>query len=232
MRNTKKIVAALAALIATASSAQAVCHNCSPAYRAALNRGMFGDYYRPTRNHVAHPIRPPIPPHVSHPSRRPLPPYASHQPLPPRPEIPERQITRVYLMRGLGHLSNFSLLADDLRRTGAIVKIYGWASQERVINDARKYPNDRIVVGGHSMGDWAAFRAAPHIPGAHVVGLDPLCTFPTSQIGGVNIWGSYCRNQPGTVPGAENIYIADTDHVHYPLDAEVRAAFVRATYWH
>jgi hypothetical protein len=146
-------------------------------------------------------------------------------------------LTRVYLLRGLGHLSPFRQLASDLRATGAVVTIYGWRQWDRVVRDALRHPRDRLVVGGHSMGDEAAFVAGAHILArgvpVRVIGLDPLCTFPRATPGlpAVNIWGSYCGSSPGTVPGAENIYYADRNHVHYPADPGVRAMFVRATYW-
>jgi hypothetical protein len=191
-----------ATLLALPAVAHASCPTCSPAYSFGLNIGLGGDWYGP-------------------------------KPVLPAP--PPRAPTRVYLFRGLGHLSNFGPLAADLRATGATVLIYGWRQQDRVLRDALRHPTDRIVVGGHSMGDWAAFQVAPRIVAAgvpvRVIGLDPLCTFPQSSVGGVNIWGSYCGRYPGTVPGAENIYIADTSHIHYPVDASVRAAFMRAVYW-
>jgi predicted esterase len=148
-----------------------------------------------------------------------------------------QQVTRVYLLRGLGHLSNFAPLSRDLRSTGAVVRVYGWASWRNAVRDASRHRGDRIVVGGHSQGADRALVAgaalrARGVP-VHVVSLDPLCTFPTAAPGlfAVNIWGSTCNGYDGTVPGAKNIYIRDTSHVHYPADAEVRTMFVQATYW-
>jgi hypothetical protein len=208
---TSRIIAALAlaaALIVPAAQAQAWCRHCSPAYKAALNRGMGGDYYGPRDVSGAPP------------------------PLPP-----ERPITRVYLLRGLGHLSPFGALASDLRATGAVVRIYGWASWRNVVRDASRHPGDRLVVGGHSQGDDRAFVAGARLMArgvpVRVIGLDPLCTFPrgTPGLSAVNIWGHYCGSYPGTVAGAENIYQVDGSHVHYPADPSVRALFVQATYW-
>jgi hypothetical protein len=210
MRKLALTVATTAALISSAVTAEARCHNCGPAYKAALNRGMFGDYYAPTR--------------VS--SRPPLPPSGGGQ-----------QVTRVYLMRGLGHLSNFRPLASDLRSRGAIVRVYGWASWRNVVRDASRHPNDRIVVGGHSQGDDRAFVAGARlmqrgVP-VRVIGMDPLCTFPrgTPGLSAVNIWGNYCGSTPGTVAYADNIYLYGGGHVGYPTDPNVRAKFVQATYW-
>jgi hypothetical protein len=208
---TSRIIAALAlaAALIVPATAQASCRHCSPAYKAALDRGMGGDYYGP-RDVGGSP--PPLP--------------------------PERPTTRVYLLRGLGHLSPFGPLAADLRATGAVVRIYGWASWRNVVRDASRHPGDRVVVGGHSQGDDRAFVAGARLMArgvpVRVIGLDPLCTFPrgTPGLAAVNIWGHYCGSTPGTVAYAENIFEADGSHVHYPADPAVRALFVRATYWH
>jgi hypothetical protein len=177
------------------------------AYCAALDVGRGGDYYAPNT--------------------------ASHQPLPPAGP----QTTRVYLLRGLGHLSNFRPLAADLRARGAVVRVYGWASWRNVVRDASRHPGDRLVVGGHSQGDDRAFVAGARLMSrgvpVRVIGMDPLCTFPrgTPGLNAVNIWGNYCGSTPGTVAYADNIYLYGGGHVGYPTDPNVRAKFVQATYW-
>jgi hypothetical protein len=194
-------------LVAAAIACLLMTATASAQHERALNAGLGGDYYHPSA-------------------------YSAPPPLPP-----ERPATRVYLLRGLGHLSPFGPLASDLRATGAIVRVYGWASWRNVVRDASRHPGDRLVVGGHSQGDDRAFVAGARLMArgvpVRVIGLDPLCTFPrgTPGLKAVNIWGHYCGSTPGTVAGAENIYEPDGSHVHYPADAGVRALFVRAVYW-
>lgn len=142
--------------------------------------------------------------------------------------------TRVYLMRGLLELSPFSALVADLRARGAIVTVWSWASEGAVVQDVLAHRRDRIVVGGHSMGDQEAFAAGADLKArglrVTVVGLDPLCTSPraTPGIPETNIWGNYCGLAKGTVAGARNIQISGPSHIGYPADAAVRRAFVRA----
>jgi hypothetical protein len=212
MRKLALAIAAAAALVSSSLPADARCHNCSSVYKAALDRGMFGDYYAPSR-------------------------VSSQPPLPPTGGQPPSQVTLVYLMRGLGHLSNFGPLASDLRSHGAIVRVYGWASWRNVVRDASRHRGDRIIVGGHSQGDDRAFVAGARlmqrgVP-VRVIGMDPLCTFPrgTAGLSAVNIWGNYCGSYPGTVAYADNIYLYGGGHVGYPTDPSVRAKFVEATYW-
>lgn len=151
--------------------------------------------------------------------------------------VQAQQRTRVYLMRGLGHFSPFGPLKRDLRAQGYIVQISGWSSWRRVARDALRHSNDRIIIGGHSMGDKTAFYAGETVRSrgvpVRVIGMDPLCTYPQGypNLAAVNIWGNYCGRNPGTVPNAENVYINGGGHVFYPTNPQVRAEFVRATYW-
>jgi hypothetical protein len=140
--------------------------------------------------------------------------------------------TRVYLMRGLAELSpGLSTIGDMLRARGAIVTVGSWMQREQFVRDALRYPQDRIVFGGHSMGDQAAFAAGAELL-AHglkvrVVGLDPLCTSPRTYGGGVNIWGNACMGHDAAVAGASNVRISGYSHIAYCTDPRVQSAFVR-----
>jgi hypothetical protein len=215
----KIIVSVIAVLLFCATDAQAAKHHrTSAAYRAALNVGLGGDWYGPRPTNIFVPGTP-------------TPPIAT-----PPPSW-GGQRTRVYLMRGLGHLSNFAPLSRDLRATGAIVEVTGWANRNRIVHEALRHPGDRIIVGGHSQGGKSAFIAGADIQRrgvkVHVISLDPLCTFPQSSPGlwGTNIWGNNCLGRPATVAGAENIFIGGISHIPYPTAASVRSQFVQATYW-
>ena len=134
--------------------------------------------------------------------------------------------TRVYLMRGLLELSpGLSTIGDMLRARGAIVTVGSWMQREQFVRDALRHPQDRIVFGGHSMGDQEAFSAGAQVKGSRVVGLDPLCTSPRGR--GVNIWGNTCLGRFATVAGASNVLISGYSHITYCTDPRVQRAFVR-----
>jgi hypothetical protein len=140
--------------------------------------------------------------------------------------------TRVYLMRGLLELSPFSGLVAALQARGDIVSTWSWMHWGAVVADAAAHRGDRIIIGGHSMGDENAFAAGAALQArgvkVKVVGLDPLCTSPRMVRGldAVNIWGNGCMGRAATVAGAHNVYLPGPSHIGYPADRRVQAAFI------
>src|SRR5581483_11314528 len=161
--------------------------------------------------------------------------YAALFLCPPAPVLAaDHAVTRVYLMRGLLELSPFASLVATLRAHGAIVTTWSWLQKGALERDALAHRGDRIVVGGHSMGDQEAFAAGGDLKmrglSVRVVGLDPLCTTPraTAGLSQINIWGNACLGRPAIVPGARNVYLPGPSHIGYPADPRVIRAFVAA----
>ena len=138
--------------------------------------------------------------------------------------------TRAYLMRGLGGMvlsTGMDQIGSLLRRHGVIVVVGHWWDREAFVADALRHPHDRIIFGGHSMGDWASFIAGAELRARHVnvrvVGLDPLCTGPvmTPGLDAVNLWGNRC-GALGPVQGAKNIYLPVSGHIEFPSNPIVQ----------
>lgn len=142
---------------------------------------------------------------------------------------PADAATRAYGMRGLGGL----LLSNSMDEVGArlsghaIVQVGGWESWQAFAEDAAKHPHDRIVFYGHSMGAWGAAQAANWLKArgitAHVVGLDPLCTFPhvAKGVPAINYYSNSC-GPPGVMVGARNIYVGSYFHVTIGSHVEIQ----------
>lgn len=137
--------------------------------------------------------------------------------------------TRAYGMRGLGGL----LLSNSMDQVGArlqgraVVQVGGWESWQAFAQDASQHPRDRIVFYGHSMGAWGAVQAANWLKArgitAHVVGLDPLCTFPRVAKGvpAINYYSNSCGS-PGVMVGARNVYVGSYFHITIGSHVEIQ----------
>lgn len=141
--------------------------------------------------------------------------------------------TRIYLMRGLGG-ALLSTAMDDtaakLRRPGVTVMVGDFNDAGRFEQDVLAHPGDRIVLGGHSMGAWAAAEAACALAvqgrQAKVVGIDPLLTGAAVRCHAeaVNFYG-----QGLPMPGARNVFVASRyGHIRYASDPNVQARVIRA----
>jgi hypothetical protein len=141
--------------------------------------------------------------------------------------------TRVYLMRGLGGL----LLSNSMDQVAArlnnehrgVIAVAGhWESWQYFANEAAQHPHDKLVFGGHSMGAAGAVWAANYLKArgitVHVVGLDPLCTFPrlAKGIPAVSYYANGCYGQAGVIVGARNIYVGPYAHITIGSHVEVQ----------
>ena len=138
-------------------------------------------------------------------------------------------------MRGLLELSPFGGLVAALQARGDIVTTWSWMNWQAVVADAAAHRGDRIIVGGHSMGNQMAFAAGSQLKASginvRVVGLDPLCTSPRVTVRGldaVNIWGNGCAGDalPPSLALATSTCPAPPTFF-YPADPRVQAAFIR-----
>lgn len=142
--------------------------------------------------------------------------------------------TRIYLMRGIHFGPLF--FSDGMDQIGArlhgpdrTIGVGDWTDRVQFERDAFAHKADQIIVGGHSMGAWAACVMARNLKArgysVRVVGLDPLLTgADCAGVPAVCFWqGGY------PMRGAHNVFVASSyGHVGYASDPRVQARFIAA----